>query len=100
MTLMQRTVEAALKDRAPKLYADLKAEGKLTAFVREKAGEINSSVVQATMEARMRGGWDKQNLPLPEMVGRMNAARASATEIALDEALQFPPEGTSSPSQG
>ena len=100
MTLLTNTIETAMRERAPKMHAELKAAGKLTARIREMAQDINSEVASATMEARFRGGWDKQNLPFNVMVGNMNAAQASALEVALDEALQFPPEETSRPSPG
>ncbi len=100
MTLLTQTIEKAMQDRAPQLHAELKAAGKLTPFLRDKAAEINSQVATATMERRVSEGWDKQDLPFNKMVGNLNAAQASAMETALDEALQFPQAGTSSPSQG
>jgi hypothetical protein len=86
--------------KAPALYRELKEQGKLTAYLREQAGQINSQVVTAMRETRLRQGWDRQDLTLPEMAGRLAAAQSSAMESALDEALQFPQPETSSPSPG
>ena len=100
MSILHQTIEQAMLDRAPALHQQLKAEGKLTVFVRQKAQEIGALSVQMTQATRLSQGWDKQGLTPLEMTGRLNAARSEATESVLDEALQFPPGGTSSPSLG
>ena len=100
MTLLTQTIEKAILDRAPALHRQLKAEGKLTGYLRETAAEINGQVVSAAMQTRMRQGWDRLGLTLPEVAGRLAAAESSALESVLDAALQFPQDGTSSPSPG
>lgn len=97
MTLLA-TIEKAMQDRAPALHQQLKDEGKLTAYLRQTADEVKSSTATGMMEMRQRQGWDKLGLTLPQMAGRLAAARSSAMESALDAALQFPPQETSSPS--
>jgi hypothetical protein len=97
MTL-QATIEAAMKERAPTLHRDLKAAGKLTAHVRDLAAQINSQVVDAVMAQRLAKKWDR--LPPMELAKQMKGAETVAREIALSEALQFPPDGTSPPSPG
>ena len=100
MTLLTQTIERAMKDRAPTMYADLKAEGKLTAYLRETAEQVSGAGVSGAMEMRQRQGWDKQNLSPVQMAAKLAAARSSAMESALAEALEFPQAETSSPSQG
>jgi hypothetical protein len=92
MSILQRTIEAAMRDRAPKMHAELKAAGKLTAHVREIEEQVNSQVVSEVMEQRLANRWDR--LPPMEMAAKMKAADALALETALAEALEFPPDPT------
>lgn len=98
MTLLTQTIEKAMLDRAPAMHQQLKAAGKLTPYLRETAGEINRQVVTSVQEARLAQGWDK--LPPLELTGQLNSAQNEAMHVALDAALQFPPDETSSPSPG
>lgn len=95
--MMQQTIELALKDRAPRLHAELKAAGKLTVHVAELEAQISDQVATAVMEQRAAKKWDR--LPPMELAAKMKAAAALARESALAETLQFPPDETSSPSQ-
>jgi hypothetical protein len=96
MTVLQKTIEAAMRDKAPRMYADLKASGRLMSTIRDLESQINEQVTTAVMEQRLREGWDR--LPLLENAARMKAAESLAREIALAEVLQFPPDETSNQS--
>lgn len=100
MSMLLQTIETAMQERAPALHQQLKDEGKLTAYLRQTADAVKAASVTGAMEMRKRQGWDKQGLTLTETAGRLAAAGSSAMEIALDEALQFPQQETSSPSPG
>ena len=100
MTILTQTIEQAMLDRSPALHAQLKMLGKLQAFLKETAREVNAQVVTAVQERRMREGWDKLGLTPLQMAGRLNSAQSEAMETVLDEVLQFPQDEISSPSPG
>lgn len=81
-----------MMERAPKMHAELKAAGKLTAHVREIEEQINNQVVSEVMSQRQANRWDR--LPPMDLAARMKAADALALETALAEALEFPPDPT------
>jgi hypothetical protein len=98
MSILARTVEQALKDKAPKLHASLAASGELKRFAQDTADEISSATVDSVMEQRLREKWD--DLGPMECAAKMRTAAALHREVALAEALEFPPDETSSPSPG
>lgn len=100
MTLLTQTIETAMRNQAPDLHADLKASGKLGQYLRATAEQVSGEGVAGAMAMRHQQGWDKQNLSPVQMAAKLAAARSSAMESALAEALQFPQAETSSPSQG
>jgi hypothetical protein len=93
---MQRTILRAMEERAPALYASLKASGELKKVVEDLEQEICSTAGQLTLEQRVREGWDKLG-PL-ECAARMRAADHLNREAALAQALEFPQDETSPPS--
>lgn len=95
---MHQTVELALKDKSPELYAGLKAKGELNAYVSDLKDQISSQVVSLTMAQRQRENWDR--LGPMEVVRRMNMAQAAYREQVLNDMLEFPRDETSPPSQG
>ena len=94
---LHQTVEAALKDKAPKLHASLQAAGELRGYVSELASQISSEVVSLTQEQRLREKWDSDPATL---VGKLNQARARNREVVMHDLLEFPQDGTSQPSPG
>ena len=98
MSILHQTIEQALKDKAPQLHADLKAAGKLAAHVNSLALEVKDQAATALMEQRAKLKLD--SLPMEEKVAGLAVARQGAMESALAGVLEFPPDETSSPSQG
>lgn len=90
-------VKAALKDKAPKLYASLQATGKLNEYAVDLAEQIATEVVSLTMEQRQKQGWDK--LGPMECAARMKTAASLNQESVLAALLEFPQDETSPPSQ-
>lgn len=97
MSMLIETVKQALKEKAPQLHEQLRASGQLGRFAEDRASEISSAVVQMTQEQRLKGKWD--NLGPMECAAKMKAAAALNRETAIAEALEFPPDQTSSQSQ-
>ena len=81
-------VKAALKEKAPELYAQLEKSGKLTDYVTDLADEISSQTVTMTQAQRVKGKWDA--LGPMECAARLKAASAMNKEIALQNVLDFP----------
>jgi hypothetical protein len=98
MSVLSHAIELALKDKAPALHASLQASGELRKYATNLAAEISSQSVDLTMEQRRREGWDKLG-PL-ECAAKMRTADHLNREALLAEALEFPPDETSPPSQG
>ena len=94
MDNIEKTVLAALKEKAPTLHADLSATGKLRAFVANQAEEIDEQIVTLTMQMAPKMGHDKAK-SLTEGAAILKACEATATEIVLAEMLQFPLDETS-----
>lgn len=91
-----RTIEQAIKSKTPDLHAKLQAAGELRGYVSELASQISSETVALTQAQRKREKWDDN----PEtLVGNLNQARVLNREIALGNALEFPPDETLPPSQ-
>lgn len=88
-----KTLDLALKDRAPKFREELRAAGQLTRYLQETADPILDEIG--------RSGTDKktQALPYMEKVRAMNAAAAVAREIGLSEAIANLPDERSPQSQ-
>lgn len=93
---LRQTIELALKDKEPKLHAELKAAGKLQAHLQELEDQVAQQTVDAVQTQRLAEKWD--NLGSMESAGRMRTAASLAREAALAEVLQFPQDETSSPS--
>lgn len=93
---LQTTVELALKDKAPKLHAALKADGKLGQYVADLASQISSETVSLTQEQRARQKWDRLG-PL-ECAAKMRTAQVLNREAAMAHLLEFPQDETSPPS--
>lgn len=89
------TVKAALMDKAPALYSSLRKSGKLNAWVKDKAEEINAAIGARAREIAEHHGYSKllQTDPM-KAVGTMNMAKSLATEAVLAEMLEFPPAQT------
>lgn len=98
MSMLTQTIEKAMQDRAPAMYADLKAAGKLASYCNNLAAEVKDRAATGLMEQRAKLKLD--SLPVQEKVGGLAVARQSAMESALAEALEFLPDETSSPSPG
>lgn len=92
MTMLQETVERALKDKAPRLHKELQEAGKLRAFVRDRAAEIDADVVSAVMDEAHAKGWN--SLPVDQCSAKMKMAESAALEAVLADKLDFPPEQT------
>lgn len=90
-------VKEAIKDKAPKLHAELLAGGKLDKYAQELASQISSEVVSLTQQQRMLERWDK--LGPMECAARMKTAASLAQEAVLAELLEFPQDENSQPSQ-
>ena len=98
MTILQQTIEMALKERYPQLHASLAASGGLRRYAQEMADQISSQAGSLTLEQRTKEGWDK--LGPMECAARMRTADHLNREALLAEALEFLPDETSPPSQG
>ena len=90
-------VKAAIKDKAPKLSADLQATAKLNEYAKDLAAQIDSEVVSLTQEQRLAQGWDK--LGPMECAARMKTAASLNLESVLGALLEFPQDATSPQSQ-
>jgi hypothetical protein len=97
MTILQETIELALKDRQPELHASLKAGGRLRQYAADLADQISSQAGSLTLEQRRKEKWD--NLGAMECAKRMRTADHLNREALLAEALESPPDETSPPSQ-
>lgn len=97
MTILSRTIEAGLKYKAPSLYRNLKSRNQLEDYCLNLENEIRSEAVQSMMAQRGRERWD--DLGPMESAGRMKMQLHLNIEALLEQALEFPPEEISSPSQ-
>ena len=98
MSILHKTVALALKEKAPALHKELAASGKLNSYLDNLTSQISSDSVDLTMQQRMSQGWDK--LGSLESARRMKTAHAMNREAVLADALEFPQDETSPPSQG
>lgn len=93
MTLneMRRTLDLALKDRAPKAYRQMKNRGQLATYLDSLSSEAMESVSVATSKAASElPGLPKSSDPMRN-VQVMNMARKTAEEVALAQALEAMP---------
>jgi hypothetical protein len=95
---MIQTVELALKEKAPKLYAQLAANGTLKAHVRDLAEQINAETVRLVQEDRRKNHWDK--LGPMELAGKLKMSDALNQERVMADLLEFPQDETSPQNQG
>jgi hypothetical protein len=86
-----------LKYKAPSLYLNLKSRGKLEDYCPNLADEISSEAISQMISQRGREKWD--DLGPMESAGRMKMQLHLNIEALLEQALEFPPEEISSPSQ-
>ena len=98
MSILQQTIELALKDRQPELHASLKAGGQLRRYAADLSDQICSQAGSLTLEHRRKEKWD--NLGPLACAARMRTADHLNREALLAEALESPPAETSPPSQG
>ena len=94
---IQQMVKAALQEKAPELFKQLQASGKLNQYVQDLSSQISSEIVTMTQEDRRRGKWDK--LGPVACAAKMKMAEALNRETVLAQMLEFPQEGTSPQSQ-
>lgn len=92
MSMLMRTLDRALLDRAPKAHAELKAAGELNPYLQSLASGVREAVASSGLDKRT------QALPYLRKVQAMNAAAAAAREIALADAIASLPDETSLPS--
>ena len=99
-SLMETTILAALKEKAPALHQQMTEAGTLRAFVADQEEEINEQIATLGMKLAIKqGAFKTPELPLVEKAAILNRADKMATEIVLAEMLQFPLDETSPPSQ-
>ena len=98
MSILEQTIEAAIKDRAPRLYASLRASGDLRETVRLEASKISSEAMDQTLEQRRLEKWDR--LPPLDLESKMRVADRLNREALLQESVQQFSDETSPPSRG
>jgi len=89
---ISQVVRSALKDRAPKLMAELQSSGTLEEFIQDKASEISSLTTSLAQRIAVNQGLNQAEGQKRAQI--MDAAMQSAQEIVLAEQLEFPPEAT------
>ena len=93
MTIKLQTYLLAMKERAPKLYAQLEKAGELQSTARRLVDEANAEIADVSMNLHIKRGGQK--LPLMENAAHLNATRAEVQESVLANLLEFPPDETS-----
>lgn len=97
---MIQTVLLAIKDKAPQLHRQLRANGELNQYAADLAEQIQENVGIEARKIAEHHGYSKLLKTEPmKAVGVMNMAGVLAREIVLAQMLEFPPEETSPPSQ-
>lgn len=96
--ISKETYRKALKERAPKLYAQMEKVGDLEKHVRDAVTQANDSVNERVTETFLSRKGNRLG-PI-EQAALMNAIKAELQEIELAQMLEFPPDETSPPSPG
>ena len=90
---LHRMIALAMQEKAPAMYARLKAGGQLDREISDRAQVAKDSYREAIAQEPKAAVLSRQNLdPLHQVGDRAGQMRAAA-EVALDQATEFHDEG-------
>ena len=87
---VQDMVNQAMKDRAPLMYAELKANGQLAKVLQDRASQFQEQVFRADDQSCDRV--NRSDLGFEEKVQEREADHRRAVEAALAQATEFEDE--------
>ena len=98
-TELRQMIEEAMQERAPSMYAHLKADGTLAQVVAEREDAARQSYLDAVALIPKDEQNRIQDLPYLEQVHQREARNRAAAETAIAQALEFPSESSTQPQE-
>lgn len=89
---LREIVEQAMQDKAPQMYARLKADGSLRDEISRRMDEAQESYRQAIWTESKESVLARQKLPPMEQIQERTMQQRAAAEEAIAQATEFPSE--------
>lgn len=87
-----KMIELAMKEKAPQMYARLKASGELSKEIHRRAEEATNAYYEMVMMEPKEKVLERQKKSPMDQIAERTMQKKVAAEIALSQALEFPTE--------